>query len=1260
MARNLRLISWNVKGLNNLAKAHKVLQHVQSLKGEIVFLQETHLCSSEVSRLKRQWVGHLFHSRFSDRSRGAAILIHKDVPFLPDTTLADPNGRYVIVAGQLQNIPVVLACVYAPTWDDEKFISHLFSTLPDITDRHLIIGADFNLVQDPALDRSSSKTLSLSNSAKTLQYHATQLGLSDPWRCKFPSSQAFSFFSHVHHTYSRIDFFLLDNRLMHLVNTCEYHSIVISDHAPTSVDITLPQGKPTVKRWQLNHCLLSDDDFKEFLSKEISFFFQTNDTPDISRSTLWDTCKAYLRGQIISFMSQVRKREKSRLSEIEMELRNIDSKYSKNPTPSLYSDRVKLQSEYDMLLTNRTLKQMLVTKQRFFEQGDKAGKLLAHQARAATTSRLIHSIKTHSGDTVSDPDEINQTLSKHYSTLYTSESPLDMDLTTTPLNQLSFPTIPNDLADDLGKPITVSEVQEAIKSLQSGKSPGPDGFTVEFYKLFSATLAPVLVAVFNEAFKEGRLPPSMCDASISLLLKKDKDPLLCGSYRPISLLNVDVKILAKVLCARLQQVMSLLVSPDQTGFITGRQSFFNTRRLLNILLCPGSDNAEVVVSLDAQTAFDVLEWKYLFFVLDKFGFNSDLISWIKLLYASPKASVRTNDQHSPLFSLHRGTRQGCPLSPLLFALAIEPLAIWLRKEERFEGITRFGLVHKLSLFADDLLLYVSNPVSSLPNILNILSEFGKLSGYKLNLQKSELFPINALAKRIPTSHFPFKVVPEGFVYLGIFVTSTLTDIFAKNFLKLLDKCKHDFSRWSTLPISLMGRVNLVKMIILPKFLYLFEHIPVVINKSFFRTLDQHIGSFLWGNKPARIKKSVMYLEKAKGGLSLPNFCWYYWACNINKLLYWVDDGTEMTNCSWLQIELSSSGHALHSVVSSQIPIVTKPYKNPIVSNTLKIWSQFRKHFGLIRSSAIAPILNNHLFPPSCSDPVFRMWATKGLTKITQLYKDQTFSSFAELSTKYDLPNSHLFRYFQIRHYVQHQFCEFPNHPPESELDKILSLSTSRRGLTSTLYNLVHSSCPDPTISLKQTWEQDLGLTISDADWGVILNLTHDTSICARHGLLQCKILHRVHFTNARLAKIYPGRSDACSRCGNSPADHVHMFWSCPKLSAFWSSIFDTLSTALKSKIEPHPLTALFGIPSRPEMHVEQVVAFTTLLARRLILLRWKHSSPPTHDSWIKEILQCMTLEKMRYSLKGSLRTFHKTWKPILTHIESVTVQPEST
>uniref|UniRef100_A0A669DGH4 Endonuclease/exonuclease/phosphatase domain-containing protein n=1 Tax=Oreochromis niloticus TaxID=8128 RepID=A0A669DGH4_ORENI len=117
--------------------------------------------------------------------------------------IADPDGRFIFVSGNLQGSLVILVSVYGPNWDDGSFIAKLFSSLPNLENCHLIIGGDFNFVQDTLLDRSSTKTCSLSKSAKTLEFFKSQLGIVDPWRHANPSTYgAFSFFLiptiHIH------------------------------------------------------------------------------------------------------------------------------------------------------------------------------------------------------------------------------------------------------------------------------------------------------------------------------------------------------------------------------------------------------------------------------------------------------------------------------------------------------------------------------------------------------------------------------------------------------------------------------------------------------------------------------------------------------------------------------------------------------------------------------------------------------------------------------------------------------------------------------------------------------------------------------------------------------------------------------------------------------------------------------------------------------------------------------------------------------
>lgn len=137
---NIRFISWNVKWANQPTKINKIISHLQDLKGDIVFLQETHLHSGEIMRIKRSRFSQVYHSKFGARARGAPILIQNNIPFEADDVIADLNGRFIIVSGTLCHIKVVLASIYAPNWDDEQFMSKIFTSFPNIETHHIIIG----------------------------------------------------------------------------------------------------------------------------------------------------------------------------------------------------------------------------------------------------------------------------------------------------------------------------------------------------------------------------------------------------------------------------------------------------------------------------------------------------------------------------------------------------------------------------------------------------------------------------------------------------------------------------------------------------------------------------------------------------------------------------------------------------------------------------------------------------------------------------------------------------------------------------------------------------------------------------------------------------------------------------------------------------------------------------------------------------------------------------------------------------------------
>uniref|UniRef100_A0A8C5WGE5 Reverse transcriptase domain-containing protein n=1 Tax=Leptobrachium leishanense TaxID=445787 RepID=A0A8C5WGE5_9ANUR len=215
----------------------------------------------------------------------------------------------------------------------------------------------------------------------------------------------------------------------------------------------------------------------------------------------------------------------------------------------------------------------------------------------------------------------------------------------------------------------------------------------------AAVLRLHLTALFN-AFMRGEAVPSleMLNARIVVIPKEGKDHTLCANYRPISLINVDVKIFAKLLASRLGACLPALIHVDQVGFIPGREAPDNIRCTMDILqVATTGEQGAFLLSLDAEKAFDREAWPYMWEVLRRVGMGSHFLLGVRALYLAPVARVDTGGCTSDHFEIRNGTRQGCPLYLLLFALSIEPLTNYIRHQEDIRGVEVVGESYKINV-----------------------------------------------------------------------------------------------------------------------------------------------------------------------------------------------------------------------------------------------------------------------------------------------------------------------------------------------------------------------------------------------------------------------------------------------------------------------------------------------------------------------------------------------------------------------------------
>ena len=307
-------------------------------------------------------------------------------------------------------------------------------------------------------------------------------------------------------------------------------------------------------------------------------------------------------------------------------------------------------------------------------------------------------------------------IENYFNDLYTSACSARQEEYDSFIQELRLAKLSDEERDELEGPLTYDECKQILETFQNDKSPGEDGFTVEFYKFFFELLGHNLVESFNEAYEANELSISQRRGIITLMPK------------------------------RIESSLPKLVNLDQTDFIKWRYIGENIRLIIDTMEFTKKHNIPgILVSLDFRKAFDSLEWPFMMRTLNIFNFGTSIQRWVSTFYTNIESAALNNGFLTNWFRPSRGVRQGCPLSPYLFILSAELMANKIRQDLHVKGIEILGNELKLSQYADNTNLFCAD-LASVEKTLEIVDSFGTLAGLKLNRKKHKSDLVRKMGK----------------------------------------------------------------------------------------------------------------------------------------------------------------------------------------------------------------------------------------------------------------------------------------------------------------------------------------------------------------------------------------------------------------------------------------------------------------------------------------------------------------------------------
>ncbi|GJY77297.1 putative RNA-directed DNA polymerase, eukaryota, reverse transcriptase zinc-binding domain protein [Tanacetum coccineum] len=488
----------------------------------------------------------------------------------------------------------------------------------------------------------------------------------------------------------------------------------------------------------------------------------------------------------------------------------------------------------------------------------------------------------------------------------------------------------------LEREVSNEEIKKAVWECGGDRAPGPDGFTFMFFKSFWDVIQNDVVRFVRQFFNTNRFPKG-CNSSFIALIPKIEDAKYVSDFRPISLIGCQYKIIGKILANRLGSVIGSCVSIEQSAFLKGR-NILDGPLILNECLAwyRKRKKSLMVFKVDFEKAFDSLRWEYLDEIMGKLGFGSKWRKWISGCLRNARASVLVNGSPTNEFEIQKGLRQGDPMSPFLFILAMEGLHALMCKAESV-GLYKGASIGNISishlLYADDVTFVGAWSQSNVCNLISILRCFFMVSGLRININKSKIVGINVFDEDVSNMAVVLGCGVEKLpmTYLGVPVGGNMR--ICDNWKRIIQKFEAKLSNWKAKLLSIGGRLSLIKAVLgnLPTYFMSLYWMPISIQNRLESIRNRFfIGGDMGDKKITWVRWKSCLASKVMGGLDIGSI----YAFNAALLFKWIWRFINNSKALWVNVVKEihgqegglGSGRVLkysHSPWSSMINLVAQ-------------------------------------------------------------------------------------------------------------------------------------------------------------------------------------------------------------------------------------------------------------------------------------------------------------------------------------------------